>query len=82
MAAYLPEVRSIIRGVLHDDGIDVTPDTRFDDLADWDSMDLIGVIVEVECGYNLTFEPADIEGLFTVGDLLEMISAKRALAVA
>jgi acyl carrier protein len=82
VAAYLPEIRSIIRAVLHDDVVDVAPDTRFDDLAGWDSMDLIRVVVELECSYDLIFELADIEGLATMGDLSDVIEAKRALAAA
>ncbi len=82
MAAYLSEIRSIVRAVLHDDAIEVLPDTRFEDLAGWDSMDLISVVVEVECCHDLTFEPAEIEVLATINDLSEMIEAKRALAAA
>jgi acyl carrier protein len=82
VAAHLSEITSIVRAVLHDDGIEVLPDTRFEDLAGWDSMDLISVVVEVECCYGLTFEPVDIEGLATIGDLSDMIEAKRALASA
>jgi acyl carrier protein len=82
VAAYLSEIRSIVRAVRHDDAIEVTPDTRFDDLAGWDSIDLVSVVVEVECSYNLTFEPSEIEGLATINDLSEMIEAKRAVAAA
>jgi acyl carrier protein len=82
VAAYLPEIRAIVRAVLHDDTIEIARDTRFDDLLGWDSMNLISVVVEVECRFNLRFEPADIEGLASVGNLSEMIAAKRALTAA
>jgi acyl carrier protein len=82
VVAYLPEIRAFVRAVLHDDDVDIVSDTRFDDLAGWDSMDLISVVVEVECSFSLTFEAEDIELLTTVGDLSEMIAAKRALAAA
>ena len=78
MAAFLPEVSSIVRDVLHADEIPLAGDTRFHDLPEWDSMDLISVVVEVECRMNLQFEVVDIQCLRTVDDLLHMIESKQA----
>jgi acyl carrier protein len=58
------------------------PDTRFDDVTGWDSMDLVSVVVEVECRFDLQFELVEIDRLITIGDLLHMIEAKQALATA
>ena len=82
MAAPLSEITAILREVLRDTDIDVASDTRFDDLAGWDSMDLVSVVVEAECRFDLQFELAEIDRLITVGDLACMIVAKRALASA
>ena len=67
---------------MRDSEIELAPSTRFDDLAGWDSMDLITVVVEVECRFGLQFELPEIDRLVTVGDLLRMIEAKQALAAA
>ena len=45
-------------------------------------MDLITVVVEVECRFDVQFELPEIDRLVTVGDLLRAISAKQALAAA
>jgi acyl carrier protein len=45
-------------------------------------MDLVTVVVEVECRFDLQFELAEIDRLTTVGDLLRMIATKQALAAA
>jgi acyl carrier protein len=82
MAAPLPEITAIVREVLHDGDLDLSSTTRFDDLANWDSMDLISVVVEAECRYDLLFDLSEIDRLVTVGDLLRMIKAKQALRVA
>ncbi len=82
MGAYLPVIRSIIRDHLHDGDIEVAPETRFDDLLGWDSMDLVSVVVEVECHFDLQFELPEIDRLATIGDLSQMIEAKQALATA
>jgi acyl carrier protein len=82
VAAALSEVAGIIREILHDGDIDVSSNTRFDDLTNWDSMDLVTVVVEAECRYDLQFELPEIDRLVTVGDLIRMIGAKQALTMA
>ena len=79
MAAALPEITAILREVLRDDSCEVTATTRFEDLGGWDSMDLIAVVVEAECRFNVQFELVEIDRLITVSDLLGMIAAKQAL---
>lgn len=81
MAAYLPEIRSIIREHLHDRHIEVAPDTRFDELIGWDSMDLVSIVVEVECRFDLQFELPEIDRLETIADLSRVIEAKQALVM-
>ena len=82
MAAPLSEVIAIVRDLLRDDDLDVSSTTRFDDLANWDSMDLVTVVVEAECRYDLQFELPEIDRVVTVGDLVDMIEAKQALVSA
>jgi acyl carrier protein len=45
-------------------------------------MDLITVVVEVECRFDLQFELPEIDRLTNIGDLVRMIEAKQALAAA
>jgi acyl carrier protein len=82
VAAPLHEIFGILREVLRDSDIELTPASRFDDLTGWDSMDLVTVVVEVECRYNLQFDVTEIDRLITVADLLRAITAKQALAAA
>jgi acyl carrier protein len=82
VAAALSEITSIVRELLRDNAIELAAATRFDDLSGWDSMDLVTVVVEIECRFDLRFELPEIDRLITIGDLLCMIEAKRALAAA
>ena len=82
MAVHLSEITSIIHEVLRDNDVDIAPATRFDDLPDWDSMDLISVVVEAECRFGLAFDASEIDQLTTVGGLLEMIAVKQVLTAA
>jgi acyl carrier protein len=81
MAAPLSAITAIVRDLLHDGDLDLSSTTRFDDLANWDSMDLVAVVVEAECRYNLQFDLQQIDRLITVGDLVHMIEVKQALAL-
>lgn len=82
MLAALPEINVILREVLRDKDLELAPAMRFDDLTGWDEMDLVSVVVEVECRFDVVFALPEIERLSTVADLLRMIKAKRALAAA
>ena len=82
MAAALAEIRAIVRDVLRDDAIELEAQTRFDDVEGWDSMDLVAVVVEVECRFGLEFDLTEIDRLSTVEDLLRMIATKQAVAAA
>ncbi len=78
MALSLAELSQIVRAVLRGSAVELAPTTRFDDIPGWDPMDLISVVVEVECRCSLMFEPREIDTLHTVGDLLRLTAVKHA----
>jgi acyl carrier protein len=77
VVAPLPEVIAIVRDLLRDDDLDISSATRFDDLANWDSMDLVTAVVEAGSRFDLQFDLQGIDHLVTVGDLVHMIAAKQ-----
>ena len=80
MPAPLPELTAIFREVLRDNELELEPTTRFEDLTSWDAMDLVAVVVEVECRFGVQFELVELDRLYSVGDLLRMLTSKQALA--
>jgi acyl carrier protein len=80
--APLPELTAIFREVLRDNELELEPTTRLEDLTGWDAMDLVAVVVEVECRFDVQFELFEMDRLTSVGDLLRMVMTKRALAAA
>lgn len=81
MAAPLSEIIAIVRDLLHDTTLDLASTTRFDDLPNWDSMDLITLVVEIERRYDLQFSPPDIDHLVKLGDLVDSIQSRQAPAL-
>ncbi len=75
-AAILREVIDIFRSVFEDPHLELTLDTTSEDLPCWDSMNHITLVVEAECRFDILFQPAELEDLTSVRDLVEMIQTK------
>jgi acyl carrier protein len=78
----LSEIASIIRRQLRDDDLPITASTYFAALPSWEEMDLIRVVGEVECRFDVHFNLTEIDRLETVGDLLGIAVAKQTLEAA
>ena len=68
----------LLRGILFDDSIELTMDTRREDVSNWDSFNYINFIVAVETELGVKFKVADIEAFENVGEIVgrtrEMLS--------
>jgi acyl carrier protein len=76
-AQTLTHLSEIIREVLDDPSITLTPATTANDIEGWDSMTNITFVVEVERRFGVKFKTAEIEEMHKVGDMLDMIVAKK-----
>lgn len=79
MASLLSEITGILRDILGDRDVGLTASTRFDELPDWESADLITAVVEAECRFDVQFELPEIERLVTIDDLERTIVSKLAM---
>ena len=75
----LAQLSAIMRELLDDPNVTLTPTTTADDVEGWDSMSNITFVVEVERRFGIKFNTAEVEEMRNVGDLLEIIAAKRAV---
>lgn len=69
-------LKKIIVDQLGVDDDAVTADVAIEELGA-DSLDLVETIMTVEEEFGVKFEDEDIEGLKTIGDILEYISRKK-----
>ncbi len=74
----MTELTDILREVRDDPELILTRDSAAADVPGWDSMAHIALVVETECRFGITFRAAEIEQLRQVGDLIDLIAAKRA----
>lgn len=68
------------RDVFDDDDITPHAEMTADDVEEWDSLSHIRLIVTVEKEFNIRVSTAELSQLKSVGDLVQLISAKTALA--
>lgn len=77
-ADILAEVNILIRDLLDDDSIQLTPKTSSADVPGWDSVLHISLIISVEQRFGVKFKTAELEELKNVGQLVQLIAAKSA----
>jgi acyl carrier protein len=66
----LNSLTRILRGVLLDDSIVLSMQTRRDDVPNWDSFNYINFIVAIEIEFDVKFKVADIESFENVGAIV------------
>jgi acyl carrier protein len=78
----LTDVTAAFRSVLEQPDLDLTLASSLEDVPNWDSVDLIAVIVELECRYDILFELPQIDNFTLVGDIVRAVAAKCRLQAA
>jgi acyl carrier protein len=68
----------IFRDVFSDNTLTVTEGMSAADVATWDSLTNINMIVAVEKAFGVKFSIKDVRNLRNVGELLELIKRKAA----
>ena len=78
MTAPLPDIITIVLGLLHGGDLDRSSATGFGDLANRASSDLITPVVEAECRYDPRFDFSKPDNEITVGGLVGAIEVIQA----
>jgi len=71
-------LNGIFRDVFDDDTIVVKPELTADDVAEWDSLSHVRLVLAVQKHFNAKFSAAEIASLKNVGDLARLIQTKAA----
>jgi acyl carrier protein len=70
----------IFQDVFDDESIVVTPELTAQDVAEWDSLNHIRLILTVQKTFGISFSAAQTANLKNVGDLADLIQSKMATA--
>ena len=74
----LDTLTGILRDLLGDPGIVLTPATTRPEVPRWDSFAYVSFVVAVEVEYGIKFPIADVEAFQTVGDIVDAIKKLKA----
>jgi acyl carrier protein len=58
----------------------VTPDSRFQEDLDADSLDLVEAVLALEEEFGVTIPEEEMEGVKTVGQAIQLVAAKLGVA--
>lgn len=72
----LEKMKELIADQLNADAADITEATRFKEDLEADSLDLFELIMALEEEYDVEIPSEDLEGLLTVGDVLNYLKDK------
>ena len=73
----LDTLTRILRDLLEDPAIVLTPSTTRPEVPRWDSFAYVTFIVAVESEFGIKFPLADVESFQTVGDIVNAIKTLR-----
>ncbi len=74
----LDKIAEIITEQLNVTGIEITEETSLKDDLGADSLDLLELVMAFEAEYGVEIPAEDLEGVSTVGDIIEYIAKKEA----
>jgi acyl carrier protein len=77
-ADIVARLTPIFRDVFNDNTLVVTEGLNADDVATWDSLSNINMIVAVEKAFGAKFSIKDVRNLKDVGELIALIKRKAA----
>ena len=77
-ADIVTRLTPIFRDVFNDNTLVVTDKLNAADVATWDSLSNINMIIGVEKAFGVKFSIKDVRNLKNVGELLELIKRKAA----
>jgi acyl carrier protein len=73
----IERLQEVFRDVFDDDELTITPETTADDVEDWDSLQHVTLVVNVEAAFGVKFSSLEVAGLKNVGQLVALVEAKQ-----
>jgi acyl carrier protein len=70
-------IQEIFRQVFDDGAMAVTPDTSRRDVADWDSVAHVKLVLSLEEEFGIRFSEDEVSSMQTVGDILATVEAHK-----
>jgi len=77
-AELLTKIRDILADIVDEPDLKITESTVAEDVAEWDSVNHVKLIIALEAELKVRFEPGEISSPQDVGGLIDLIEQKTA----
>src|SRR5690349_17137006 len=77
MSDPIARLNEVFRDVFDDDDLSIDRGTTAEDVEGWDSMMHVTLLIGVEKAFGVKFTSSEVARLKSVGDLADLIEAKR-----
>jgi len=74
--AIFSKVQDVFREVFDDDELTISDSTNSDDIDDWDSLNHINLVLNIEKAFVIRFITGEINTLKTVGEMITLMEKK------
>jgi len=76
MSSTIDRLTDVFRDVFEDDDITLTRATTAKDIAEWDSLMNVALMLNVEQSFGVHFNSSEVSGLKDVGGLIDLLDAR------
>lgn len=76
--AIFARVQDVVRDVLDQPDLELTPTMVARDVEGWDSIAMVNIILQTQKAFGIRFKSTEIDDLVNVGDFVTKISEKTA----
>lgn len=77
MSDNFQKLQGVMSSVLDVPASVITPETRADDLENWDSLGQMNLMLALEEEFGVSFTPEQITGLLTVPDIVAVLDGAK-----
>ena len=78
MDSVLEELQPIFQDVLDQPDLAITRESNASNVRDWDSLAHVNLVTAVERHFKVRFALGELQAMKNVGDMVDLIHAKRA----
>lgn len=75
-ADLLSKIRDNLADIVDDDALQLTEATTADEVAEWDSINHVKLLIALESDLKFRFDTTEVGGLRNVGELIDLIQKK------
>ena len=76
MSDIYAQLTEIMIEIFNDDDITLTPETTAADVENWDSLNNIRLMAQIESEFGMRFTTSELTGLKNVGELVAILQAR------